>query len=392
MPGYNAFHGVPCTCSKFLLNYVLRKDMGFDGIVVSDYGAIKNIKDVFGYVNSYKETGIKAITAGVDVDYPDGFCFKHLPEAGRNGDISEDIIDKSPYRVLKMKKDLGLSLLSKQKSELKNICLDTDENRKMALEIAKQSDVIIAAMGENRYLCGECCDRTEVGLHKVQENMLNDLCDTGKPVILLIFGGRPLAVTEIAKRCAAVIYAWYPGEEGGNAIADILPGVVNPSGKLTVTLPDHATDTPTFYQKNSGINKPYPFGFGLSYTDYEYSELAVDTHDEYFDISFNKKNTGERAGKETVQIYIKSDDNNSKRLIGFTQVELNPSETKRTGIRVYRDYFARYNSDDNLMLIPFDCALEIGASSNDIRLNSRLKTNCQAKQINARTHYFSEQL
>ena len=146
-----------------------------------------------------------------------------------------------------------------------------------ALKMAAQSDVIIAAMGENVILCGENRDRTSLRLPGEQEQYVEKLIATGKPVVLVLFGGRAQVISNIADKCAAIIQAWYPGEEGGNALADILYGNVNPSGKLSVSYPAEELREPICYNYSVEMDKrvAYPFGFGLSYTTFEYSNWLV---------------------------------------------------------------------------------------------------------------------
>ena len=147
-----------------------------------------------------------------------------------------------------------------------------------ALKMAQDADVIIAAVGENVMLCGENRDRQGFRLPGKQEQYVEELIKTGKPVVLVMFGGRAQIISGLAEKCAAVIQAWYPGEEGGNAVADILYGKVSPSAKLSVSYPNTVIDEPICYsyatQKDSRIQ--WPFGYGLSYTTFEYSNLKTD--------------------------------------------------------------------------------------------------------------------
>ncbi|MDO6424940.1 glycoside hydrolase family 3 C-terminal domain-containing protein, partial [Saccharophagus degradans] len=140
-----------------------------------------------------------------------------------------------------------------------------------AIAIAKESDVIIAAVGENISLNGEGRSRKGIGLPGEQEAFVEKLLATGKPVVLVLFGGRQQVIDKLEGRCAAIINAWFPGEEGGNAVADILLGNVNPSAKLCVTYPNSQIKEEVNYQNGySANNQPlYPFGYGLSYTTYE---------------------------------------------------------------------------------------------------------------------------
>jgi beta-glucosidase len=149
-----------------------------------------------------------------------------------------------------------------------------------AIDVAENSDVIIAAMGENPTLCGEGRERKGIRLPGEQEKFVKELISTGKPVVLIMFGGRPQVISNISDGCSAILQAWYPGEEGSNAVADILLGRVNPSGKLSVSYP--ATEEKGNYCYNNGLyNKErieYPFGYGLSYTSFSYENLNINDH------------------------------------------------------------------------------------------------------------------
>ena len=179
-----------------------------------------------------------------------------------------------------------------------------------ALKLAAKSDVIIAAMGENRYLCGETKDRADVRLPGEQEEFVQQLIATGKPVVLVVFGGLPMVLTGVAAGCRAIVYAWYPGQDGGHAVADLLLGRINPAGKLTITLPRSNEQIPISYREGySEKDMPlYPFGYGLSYTTYAYSKLqapaTAKTTDTEIPVQFQLTNTGAREGVEICQLYF----------------------------------------------------------------------------------------
>lgn len=518
MSAYHAFRGVPCSASEFLLNQVLRKEWGFDGIVVSDYGAIHHVAENYHYVPTLRDSAIACITAGVDCEFVSQECYSNLIDAVRDGEISESVIDTSVRRVLNLKAELGL--LDKPAKPEGKLELDPPENRAQALKsaqqtivllkndgvlplsdkkpmkiavvgpnadsrysllgdyaydslgeffhhrkgdsenpklitllsgiknkfgdsaeinfargcdwsndndrmkdtvfgderavnagrepledipetnwdaamaLAKESDVIIAGVGENRFLCGEACDRENVNLPGDQDRFVKELCSLGKPVILVVFGGRGMAISEAAKGCAAVLYAWYPGEEGGNAIADIVSGTVSPTAKLTTTLPDSNADVPVFYQQGEhSDNSMFPFGFGLTYTEFEYGNLkvtdAVSVDDEYFDISFDIKNTGSCDAAEIAQVYLDSD-TEEKQLIGFAREELKSGESRSVALRFYLDTFAKYDDEGNLFLHPGNFTVQIGASSADIRLDAPLEITGDVKQLKEKIHFFSD--
>jgi beta-glucosidase len=223
---------------------------------------------------------------------------------------------------------------------------------------------------------------------------------TGKPVILIIFGGRPQLITEFEPHCAAVLQAWYPGEEGGNAVADILLGEVNPSAKLCMTYPKNDTKTPVCY--NYGYNEMdndylYPFGFGLSYTGFRYDCLKVadkaSVNDRWIDISFTVKNAGQQAGAEIAQLYIApknlSVPGKPVQLKGFKRVELNVGEERKIAIRLSPQQLAYYH-EGKWVIEPGKYEILTGASSTDIRLRKEIVLEGEKITMNRRTVLFSE--
>ena len=277
-----------------------------------------------------------------------------------------------------------------------------------ALNMAKQADVIIAAVGENVMLCGENRDRQGLRLPGKQEQFVEELIKTGKPVVLVMFGGRAQVVSGLAEKCAAVIQAWYPGEEGGNAVADILYGKVSPSAKLSVSYPKEEINEPICYNypseivncKSSNCKLQWPFGYGLSYSTFEYANLKVNgeakTTDESISLSFDVKNTGEMAADEIAQIYLSptSEDRNIRpiQLQGFARVSLQPGETKTVKIKLWTEQFGYYSHEGNQRqwnILPGTFTVKVGASSADIKLqeNITLKGEPVVKPI--RDHYLS---
>ena len=211
-----------------------------------------------------------------------------------------------------------------------------------ALQMAKDADVIIAAVGENVMLCGENRDRQGLRLPGKQEQFVEELIQTGKPVVLVMFGGRAQVISGLAEKCAAIIQAWYPGEEGGNALADILYGKVSPSAKLSVSYPNVEINEPICYnytaEKDARV--AWPFGYGLSYTTFEYANLEatpeVTTNDESFNLTFDVKNTGKVAADEVAQIYLSPADKSQHirpiQLQGFARVSLKPGASNQESI------------------------------------------------------------
>jgi len=271
-----------------------------------------------------------------------------------------------------------------------------------ALAMAKQSDVIIAAVGENVMLCGENRDRKGLRLPGKQEQYVQDLLATGKPVVLVVFGGRAQVITGIAEKCAAVIQAWYPGEEGGKAVADILYGKVSPSAKLSVSYPKEELYTPICYNYSTERDScvQWPFGYGLSYTTFKYQNLKVDaevaTSAESVNVSFEVKNTGEMAADEIAQIYLSPTDRNQQikpiQLQGFARVSLQPGETKTVKVKLYTEQFGYYShqGDRQWNIAPGQFVVKVGASSEDIRLQQTVTLKGSAVTKPLREFYFSE--
>ena len=289
-------------------------------------------------------------------------------------------------------------------------------DKEEALQMAEQADVIIAAVGENVMLCGENRDRQGLRLPGKQEQYVEELIKTGKPVVLVMFGGRAQVISGLAERCAAVIQAWYPGEEGGNAVADILYGKVSPSAKLSVSYPREELYEPVCYNNaisswplavssssqqptaNSQQQVQWPFGYGLSYTTFEYKHLLVDrevsTTDEYVNVSFEVKNTGKVAADEVAQVYISPQGQPLKaiQLQGFARVSLQPGQSKTIHMKLSTEQFGFYSHDGQRQwnVLPGSYTVKVGASSADIRLQQQvtLKGNAVSKPI--RSAYLSK--
>ena len=285
-----------------------------------------------------------------------------------------------------------------------------------ALRMAREADVIVAAVGENVMLCGENRDRQGLRLPGRQEQYVEELIATGKPVVLVVFGGRAQVLGDLAKKCAAVIQAWYPGEEGGKAVADILYGKVSPSAKLAVSYPDKEIYEPLCYNNPKPVdvqlNTPSPlyhtpntqwvFGYGLSYTTFEYSDLKMaDSQklkaDGFVELSFCVKNTGKRAADEVAQIYLTptTDEQPIRRiqLQGFARVSLQPGEKKTVRVKLYTEQFGYYkntNGKRSWNVEPGTYAVKIGASSVDFRLQERITLTGDAVSRPLRKYYFSE--
>ena len=278
-------------------------------------------------------------------------------------------------------------------------------DRDSALALADSADVIIAAVGENVMLCGENRDRQGLRLPGEQEQYVEELLATGKPVVLVVFGGRAQVISGLAERCAAVIQAWYPGEEGGHAVADILFGNVSPSAKLAVSYPAGEIYTPICYSypaKSSNVQ--WPFGHGLSYTTFEYKHMAIEdgvrTNEPFVNLSFEVKNTGKISATEIAQIYVSPAPDSPLashlsplKLQGFARVSLEPRQSKTVRVKLYTEqlgYYSREGKERRWNVLPGKYIVKIGASSADIRLEDQLTLIGDSIHKPLREYYFSD--
>ena len=268
-----------------------------------------------------------------------------------------------------------------------------------ALAMAREADVIIAAVGENVMLCGENRDRKGLRLPGRQQQYVEELLATGKPVVLVVFGGRAQVISGIAERCSAVIQAWYPGEEGGHAVADILYGRVAPSAKLSVSYPNTEVSEPLCYNRSAEQDSrvAWPFGYGLTYTTFEYKNLKADnqvsTDEESISLSFEVSNTGEMAADEIAQVYLSPASGNQQirpiQLQGFARVALQPGETKTVNVKLHTEQMGHYDQRQ-WVVTPGTYIIKVGASSTDIRLQQQVTLTGEAVSKPLREFYFSE--
>lgn len=267
-----------------------------------------------------------------------------------------------------------------------------------AVENARQADVAVVVLGGGQRTCGENKSRSSLDLPGRQLQLLQAIQATGKPVVLILINGRPLSVNWADRFVPAILEAWYPGSKGGTALADILFGDYNPGGKLTVTFPKTVGQIPFNFPckpssqidggKNPGpdgnmsrINRAlYPFGYGLSYTTFKYSDLDISpkviTPNESATVRLKVTNTGKRAGDEVVQLYIRDVVSSiityEKNLAGFERVHLEPGETKELSFTIDRKHLELPDANMKWIVEPGDFVLMAGASSEDIRLNGTL--------------------
>ncbi len=495
MTCYDKFRTQYAVCSDTLLNVILRDYLHYDGIVVSDYGAVQQgSRD--RSPEFLKQCAIDAINTGNDLEFNSNTSYRYLPELLAEGRVSEEAFERAVKRALMVKArsglldpnpeyfkegkldmdpaesrqtaydlaaesvvllknngvlplasgkniavvgpnansvwsmlgdytfpsmqlfffrkdvnpddlyvptflecfqskydgkveysrgvdwstlaDMGLSMSGDQRVRALNVRkIDSEDytNWDDAIKVAARNDVIVAAMGENIYLCGENRRRAGIRLPGDQEAFVKALIATGKPVVLIMFSGRPEMITDIADGCAAILQAFYPGEEGGNAVSDILTGKVNPSGKLCMTMP--ATESTDQYCYNNGVNPEmalYPFGFGLSYTTFQYSDISVQpeakTKNGLIEISCKVTNTGSVKGDEVVQLYASPKSGQPLKPIqlkGFQRISLDPGKSATVTFCVSADQLAWF-SDAGWTISPGDYAFKVGPSSSDLPL------------------------
>lgn len=462
MTSFNTLDRIPATANQWLMRKVLREEMGFEGVLVSDYNAVGELIN-HGVAQNKQEAAKQAIEAGTDLDMMGGCYITELENLVKSGQISEELIDQAVLRILKLKNKLGLFenpyrgldsqeragaiftqenrakarkaaqesmvLLENRKgflplkkeekvafigpyTEDKHIlgawsffgdvdqavtCRqgveekganaafekgcgilnpgqtvygfrynmtneDSEEETKAlikkAAEAAADSDKVVLLLGEAALQSGEGASRGDIIIPDVQKRLLDAVTQANKNTAAVIFAGRPLDLREVKEKTKALLYAWMPGTEGGRAVADILYGDADPQGRLSMSMPWSVGQVPVFYgefstgrhvedgeymenrflSRYSDIpNQPlYPFGYGLSYTEFAYSDIKLDKEEismgEPLKVSVNVKNTGDRPGVETVQLYVRdkwgSVARPVKELKGFIKLVLEPGESR----------------------------------------------------------------
>ncbi len=503
MTSFNDINGIPATANKWLVTDVLRKEWGFNGMVVTDYTGIAELMD--HGLGDLQQVSALSLKAGVDMDMISEGFLNTLKKSLKEGKVSQADIDRACRLVLEAKYKLGLfedpyrycnedraktelltpvnlkvardaatksfvllkndkqllplqkkgtvavigplantranmvgtwsvssdlvntpSLVEGMQSVLgnqvkivthlgSNLLEDPvyQEHATMfgrtiprdnrpesdiiaeALQTAAQADVIVAALGESSEMSGESSSRTEIGIPAIQQRLLAALLKTGKPVVLVLFAGRPMTLTWEDEHVPAILNAWFGGSETGAAVAEVLFGDVNPSGKLTATFPRNVGQLPIYYgHKSTGrplaeggsfqkfrsnyidvINSPlYPFGYGLSYTTFDYSDLKLDKSSfkagQSIQASVTLRNMGKYDGEEVVQLYIKdlvgSITRPVKELKGFQKVFLKAGESKVVTFTVSEEDLKFYNNDLKFVAEPGDFTLFIGKNSQDL--------------------------
>lgn len=500
MTSFNLVDGIPATSNPWLLDDVLRRQWGFDGMVVTDYGSIGNIRTQG--LEPLPDASAEALKAGTDMDMCSNCFLSTLKQSLAEGKIDIKDIDRAVRRVLEAKYRLGLfddpykyndterekrliyskehrdearaiaaktfvllknenALLPLEKkgkialigpladaacempgtwsvaadcskyktlkqalgealdgkasllyaqgarfdttplADRRNNGNDTDSITDMrllneALDIASKADVIVAALGEDSGRSGESSSLTDLSLPAAQRRLLEALLSTGKPVVMLNFAGRPTVLTWESENVPAILNVWFGGSEAPDAIADIIFGDVNPSGKLSASMPWNVGQIPVYYnhlntshpidENNPGYqkfrsnyidapNEPlYPFGYGLSYTDFEYSGFRIDGNelreDKPLTATVTVTNTGRREGDEIVQFYIRdvqaSVARPVKELKHFERISLKPGEKRDVSFKITPDDLKFYNRNLEYVAEPGEFQVMAGPDSKHV--------------------------
>jgi beta-glucosidase len=260
------------------------------------------------------------------------------------------------------------------------VTFDAGKEIPAAVAKAKNADVVILGLGEWQGISGEGFDRSSLDLPGNQEQLLEAVVATGKPVVLVLENGRPLTIGWAKQHVPAILEAWYPGEFGGQAIAETLFGDNNPAGRLTITFPRSVGQLPMFYNSDPSRTyryvdddgKPlFPFGFGLSYTTFGYDHLAVQppapgSRDDV-KVTVDITNSGDREGDEVAQLYVRQDvssvETPSRSLKGFSRIHLKPQETRTVVFRIPQNQLAVWNAERQWVVEPGRYILWAGGSS-----------------------------
>ncbi|MCH4160278.1 MAG: beta-glucosidase BglX [Bifidobacterium sp.] len=479
MTSFNTVDGVPATGNRHLFRDILRREWGFDGVVISDFGAVKEMI-AHGVAADERDAAKLAIKAGVDIEMMTICYLRNLKELIESGEVPMQVLDEAVMRILQLKNDLGLFenpmraadvqaerdvVLSQSHRDaartaaeesivlLKNddstLPLKTSQNIAVlgpgatsedilgawsfkgelsdvtplaqalqdkgvsiavgkeefdyldpsqqavaeAVSLAKDADVVVLALGEPSYMSGEASSRSDIRLPEAQIALFNEIAKVNPHIVVTLFNGRPLDLQAI-ESAKAIVEAWFPGTEGGKALASILLGEVNPSAKLTMSFPVNVGQVPVYYNvDNTGRpyeNDPqgkyvsryldvsnyaaYPFGFGMSYSDFEYGQPSVsaDTFDaeQALEISVDITNISDVAGTEIVQLYVRDlvgeVSRPLKQLKGFQRVELAAQETKTVTFTLSEEDVRYVHLDERLESDPGDFDVMVGPNSHDL--------------------------
>lgn len=496
MTSFNTVNGVPASTNRWLMRDILRDEMGFDGVLISDYAAIQETI-AHGGSTDEKEAAKQALEAGVDIDMMTSIYAANLKELIQNGSVKEDLLDECVMRVLELKNRLGLfenpykdadaeeekrvilckehRALAREAAQKSFVLLKNDgilpvdkekkiafigpytnckqiisswavtgdskdcvtiqeaaeeifdstktvymqgspildldcelegfteavksdvteeECRKMqeeAVNAAREADLVIMPIGEHYLQSGEATSRAMIEIPEIQMELFREIVKVNENVVVVLFSGRPLDIREISKKAKAVLEVWMPGTEGGHAIVDVLTGKVNPSGKLSMSFPYCVGQVPVSYNEYStgrpvipGVkerfkskyldipNAPlYPFGYGLSYTEFEITDVTLSADQmqsgDVIEAKAVVTNTGDRTGTETVQLYIQDAAGSVvrpvKELKGVVKAELKPGEKREVSFKIEESMLAFLRSDGTIGSEPGEFRVWIANSS-----------------------------
>ena len=471
MCAYTSYDGEPLTMNYFMNEEMLRKQMQFKGLLMTDWTTFQHAVTE-GAADNGQEAAERGIKSGIDMDMSAKQFIEFLPELVRTQKVPEQLINRAAARALELKFRLGLfdnpfayfnterekqTLYSKESQEdayqmacqsmvlLKNEdrTLPLSDSKRIALvgpfantryhllgswnmkgdskevitveegfkalrtdipidvracdfsgitpaylsdvcALAQKNEIIIACLGEPSNLSGEAVSTAKIELPDQQMRLLKALKTTGKKIIVVLFNGRPLVLDEVIKNCDALLEAWYPGTMGGKAVAALLTGIENPSGKLSQTFPRHAGQIPivynarrTFYTVHHADipqGALFPFGFGLSYTQYKYSSPVTDKTEyrrgDSVTVRIKIKNTGSVVGREIVQLYIRDEVATviprEKELKRFASIHLQPGEEKEIRFTIPSADFSIYNNKMEKVLEPGSFTIGIGPNSSEL--------------------------
>lgn len=528
MNAYQEMDGVPVAGSVEILRKILRDEIGFEGLLVSDYFSVDMLAGYHRVVDGKKEAAVLALETGIEVELPSTDCYGDPLKASLgSGMIKIDVVDAAVSRVLEFKFRLGLFEQPYVNTDTVIEVFETPEQRQLARELARKSMVLLKNAGDllplskdiakvavigpnadsvrnlmgdysypahietlleadafdtgkpddleaverpvemisileavrnmlpdaevqyaqgcevlgdddsgfaeavalaeqaevaimvlggksgltNDCTCGEARDRANLNLPGVQQDLLRAVVATGTPVVLVLVNGRPLTITWAAEHVPAILEAWLPGEEGANAVVDVLFGDANPGGKLPITFPRDPGQIPLFYNHKPSGNRShwkehyvdtsvyplYPFGFGLSYTQFEINNLRVEQTavkvEDTVTIRVDVTNTGDCAGDEVVQLYVRDVVSSVTRpvleLKGFLRVALNPGETKTVRFELPVSLLAFYDRAMHYVVEPGRIDVLVGNSSKNILCKGAFEITGDVAEITGSPAYFS---
>ena len=385
MAGYNSIDGTPCSSNSWLLKDVLN-EWNFEGFVVTDWNNIGNLHHIQKVAENMKEASRLGIESGNHMMMSTPEFYEEALNLAKKGEVSLDMIDDASNVVTVLE---GLRKRGKAKgvevSYHKGCSLEKEDETeiKKAIEIAEEADIIIAVLGDTNIQNGEMRDRSDINLRGSQTALLKELKNTKKPLITVLICGKPLDANLIQRYSDGVLLAFNPGQEGGNAIADIIFGYQNPSGKLPISFPKSVGQQPVYYNILPGWHSDryievdsrplYPFGYGLSYSKFEYTNLKISKEilkeEDILTISVDITNSSSRKGMEIVQLYINDLFSSLvtplKELKGFKKIELNPNETKRVSFELPISSLGFYNEKEEYSIEKGEFEIMVGSSSKD---------------------------